>query len=293
MKKFFKKLAIFALPLVALNIVFFIYIEKTYVNKYKKPDLSYDKFLIADSHGEYMGPSLEKYGIYNFSYSSDSYFDMKRKVKYLLEENKNLKTIYITADDHTLSQYRERSDNRARSLIFAGREDFDSGYDYFVQKYLSRYIVFFNPNHAEYLFAMAKAELYKIVKKDEVKMARMKNWSLLNEDKRNANSVKRMHTQFDAPTASKILKSNLIDIVNMCREKGVEVVGIKYPLSGDFLNVVGDKSYGAASVLDSLNVKVHDYKNVFKDRDDYFSDQDHVNAEGAKAFALKLMEAKQ
>lgn len=292
MKKFFKKLAIFALPLVVLNIVFFIYIEKTYVNKYKRPDLSYDKFLIADSHGEYMGPSLEKYGIFNFSYSSDSYFDMKRKVKYLLAENKNLKAIYITADDHTLSQYRERSDNRARSLVFTGQEDFDSNYDYFIQKYLSRYIVFFNPNHAEYLFAMAKAEIYKIVKKDEVKMARMKNWALLSEDKRIANSVKRMHTQFDAPAASKTLNNDLIDIVKMCRERNVEVIGIKYPLSGDFLDVVDDKSYGAANLLDSLGVKVHDYKHVFKDRDDYFSDQDHVNGNGAKAFAQKLMESK-
>jgi hypothetical protein len=115
--------------------------------------------MLADSHGVPLSNMLEQYGIYNFSFGSDSYFDMYRKIKFLSGKT-NVRRIFISADEHTLSPYREKTNNMDRSLIYASKKEFKSNYMYIKEKFIKKYIVFFQPKIGDviqsYMFSKLK-----------------------------------------------------------------------------------------------------------------------------------------
>jgi hypothetical protein len=66
------------------------------------------------------------------------------------------------------------------------------------------------------------------------------------------------------------------------------LIGIKFPLSGEFLEILGNKSYKADSILISQGIEVWDFKNTFSNIDSYFEDPDHVSPEGANVLLDSL-----
>ena len=84
------------------------------------------------------------------------------------------------------------------------------------------------------------------------------------------------------------LEKSLLEIINLCKQKNIKLIGIKFPLSGEFLVILGNKSYKADSILISQGIEVWDFKNTFSNIDNYFEDPDHVNPEGANVLIDSL-----
>jgi hypothetical protein len=148
MKKFITDITKFTVILLTINIILFFIGKKLYFGQYDIHSLENSAYLLSDSRGQALNDLTEKYGIHNFSYGSDSYEDMYRKTQYLIR-NTEVKKIYISVDEHSLTSYRERKNNLDRSVIYCTPQDFGSYYEYFKHRYIKRHIALLRPEIAE------------------------------------------------------------------------------------------------------------------------------------------------
>ncbi|WP_152286635.1 hypothetical protein [Flavicella marina] len=274
MIKFIKQVLLFTLIIIIINMILNHYGNKIYLKSYAKYSLNYNSYILADSHGLGLGNNFEKHGVYNFYGASDSYFDMKKKLNFLIK-NTTVDTIYISVDDHTLSKYREKKNNLDRSVIYSTPQDYESYFQYLKDKLIFN-IVFLQPKKRTLL----KKYFYSTLKNSNIKHNSNTSWSNKSLVEKLESSNGRFKGQFNSPTGSKNLKKTLFEIIDICRINNIELIGIKFPLSKTYLEILGDKSYGASDVFILKNLKIIDAKNRFINNDNFFLDQDHVNEKG-------------
>ena len=295
MKKFCINILVFSILLMIPNCIFYSIVDSFYWKPYeKKVKLNFKSYLLSDSHGMPLGNFTENYGIYNFSASSDSYDDMYIKAKYLIK-NSAVSRILVTVDDHTLSPYREKMNNADRSVIYTDVSDYDSYYEYLAEKYIKRYIVYFNPKCRSIVRGFLKAQISSLISgvksngnDEEQPFREEENWTSLTTFEQEALAKKRSRDQFPNEKISKPLTKKLEDIIALCRENNIELIGLKFPLTNDYLDVIDDKSFYADSIFRSNNIKIHDFKYLFSGNDSVFSNQDHLNKDGGRKFAKIL-----
>lgn len=285
MKKFISNLVIFSIIVFLFNIVVFVFANDNYYKGYKEfPNKKYQSFIMADSHGMPLDQFAEKFEVYNFSSNSDSYFDMKRKINYLIENDYKVKTIYITVDGHTLSPYRDANNNTDKSIIYTS----EINPDYIKEKYLKYYFPIFqlkvNPLFRSYME-------HKVKKKftDKTETSTDIIWSKLPKSEQVKRSEERVMGQFPTKNKSLKLEKTLLEIIDLCKTNGIELIGIKFPVSDTYLKILGRKNYGADQLFISNGLKVIDNESTFIKNDDYFGDQDHLNPKGGEAFVEKLL----
>jgi len=279
MKKFIVNVVLFVLLLLLINVVFYFVAYNRYYKDYEKYDLNYNSYLFADSHGTPIGTQLEKYGIYNFSAASDSYFDMLIKIKYLIKHT-NLERIFITVDDHTLSPYRENTNNLERSSYFIISEDYSNVFKGIGIK-LDKFLVLLNPG----IRGIIRSYFQSMVLTTKVSI----NWNLLTPEEQNISAQSRFIEQFNYENKSEQLTETLIRIIELCKENNIEIIGIQFPLSEVYFAKIGDKSFGANAIFKKNQLKVYDYRELFFKHDDFFMNQDHLNEIGSKEFVKSYL----
>lgn len=284
MKKFILNLSVFLLMMFLFNIVVFIFANDNYYKGYNDfPDKKFRSFIIADSHGFALEKFSEKYGVYNFSSSSDSYLDMKRKMGYLVKNNYTIEKIYLTADGHMLSPYRDQYNNTDKSIIYTSEVNFN----YINEKYLKYYFPIFQVKVIP-LFKIYLESKLKSLFHQQNKVANIA-WRNLSENQKMKNANERISGQFPVKAKSENLEKTLLEIIKLCKENNIELIGVKFPLSASYLKLIDGKDYGAEKVFKSKGLKVVDYESVFKNREEYFGDQDHLNPKGAEEFVKILL----
>jgi len=280
MKKFIRLLFKFSLIIIALNTVIFIVKEMTF-RPYYLHSTKYNSYLLSDSHGYKLYDLTEKMGVANFSFHSESYLDIYRKLLYLSSRNKT-DTLYISVDDHTLSPYREQSNNGYKSIKYSFTQGNYNLLDYAIFK-MQYYIVIFDPNIRAIIIHFIGTQVKKLISFSDKSKINATNapWNTLSRAVKLKLAEGRVREQFPSGTPSKKLEKSLQDIINLCKQMNIKLIGIKFPLSGEFLEILGNKSYKADSILVSQGVEVWDFKNIFSNIGNYFEDPDHVNPEGA------------
>jgi len=280
MKEYFKKLSPFLQGIIAINILVTFVVDGLYYEPYTRAireskDQKIKGVIMADSHGLPLKQNLKSQGIVNVSWGSDSYEDMKNKLSYYIHE-KDLQYVIISADNHLLSNYRENLNNIEASINYVdySESDYNLG-EYTNLKYVKRYASLASPKNRDIFMAKMKS----ILKKNLIK----EKW----EDKQNklALGEKRVNKHFSNLKRSYRLAQDLEEMIQLCKENDVEVIGIKYPLTSAYLSAMNSANFGADSVLKSHGCKILDFQHVFADRNDLFSDEDHLNVEGGKLFA--------
>jgi len=285
MKKFFLNIFYLLIIVLLFNIVVFVFSNDNYYKGYNEfPTKDFHSFILADSHGMPLDKFSEKFNVYNFSSNSDSYADMKRKISYLIENEYAVKTIYITADDHTLSPYRDGINNMDKSIIYTSKIDFN----YIKEKYLKYYFPIFQLK-VNGLFRIYVEDKIKLILNQKEKTGNNIIWSELPQKEKNKRAEDRIAGQFPSEKRSEKLEKTLLEIVKLCRSNHIELIGLKFPVSRSYLEKLDSKNYGADKLLESANLEVNDYKSIFQQNDDYFRDQDHLNSEGGKEFVKVLL----
>jgi hypothetical protein len=215
---------------------------------------------------------------------------MLRKLVFLIKNHK-VERVILTADDHTLSNYRQNSNNSERSIQFVDFEDIqhiDYSSDrlsYLKEKYLTNYVVLLNSKSKGILWTYFKGFL----KTNGRKEANNDDWSRRGNRKRAAEN--RVRVQFVNVQESEDQRRSLVKIIKLCKENNVELIGLKFPLSRDYIDAMDDKTFGSDSILVSQNIKVLDFKTLFETQDSLFANQDHLNKIGGKLFSKKVLEA--
>lgn len=288
MKKFIINVLIFTLLIFIFNLVIFNFSRTLYIRGYDQIDSGYSRYILSDSHGAALGNSGEDYGIYNFSAGSDSYEDILRKVKYLIEESDSLTAVYLTADSHMLSKYREKTNNLDRSIIFTSHSDYNNFYEYVKNRYISYYLAIFHPKVKEILTAFIKSKAKNVL--FSVKnISENKEWFEYSEEEKMNLAVKRSETQFTDIEQSAVLKNKLENIILLCKENNIEVIGIKYPVTKVYGELIDGYSSEIDDVFKKYEIKIYDYKKIFYGKDYLFKDQDHLNKAGASEFITEII----
>lgn len=286
MEKFLKFTATALLVLFLMNIFLFIVIKLFYIKKYDQYELDYDTYLLADSHGIPLADILEIVDVYNFSEHSESYLDMERKLDFLIQKS-SVKTIWLSVDDHTLSPSRESLNNLDRSVFYASKEEFSSQGEFFKEKYLEYYLPFLNPKYALVIKNFLVNELLNPSKWGGGKRV---PWEKLDDLTQRRKSDERILQYFEGVNPSENLLESLKRIISKCKAHNIEIIGIRFPLTEEYLEAKGDLSYNADSLFIAQGLKVLDFDSLYLGKDDLFRDQDHLDAEGGEDFAKILKE---
>jgi hypothetical protein len=289
MNKFFKNLLLFSLILLLLNFIFLQIVNNKYFVHYKNHSLNFKSYLLADSHGLPLSNKLEKIGVYNFSAGSDSYFDMKIKLNYLIR-NKKIDTIYISIDPHGLSPYREKSNNNDRSIFYKSISDYSNIFEFLNNK-SSLYIVFMQPKSREFILQYFNSLLkrlfftnHKIGINDK-----LINWSHYSYLEKKRKSLGRYNEQFQDTNTSKILMNELLEIINVCSQYNIKLIGVVFPLTMEYNKLVSRRFNTAKSIFSSNKLKIIDFADAFEHQSNLFENQDHLNALGGEKFAENII----
>lgn len=287
-KLFLKHVSIFILLLLALNFLLFLLIRGFYIKDYDEVDLEYSEYLLADSHGTPLGDFTEIHDVHNFSGQSDSYLDMERKLKFLIR-NTTLKKIYISVDDHTLSPTRENQNNLDRSAYYADKEDYSSYQEFIHDKYLKYYCVFLNDRYSLVIKNFIQFELFDFSKWGGVRSK--SSWEDLSNLEQKEISQDRIDNYFELSNPSQIMSESLLRIIAICKEKNIELIGLRFPLSKTYVRMLDNESYDADSIFINYDIPIIDFDSLFLEQDSMFRDMDHLDKDGGEKFVEILFDS--
>lgn len=281
MKKFLTNILGFATVLFLLNVALFQFAQSTYYKNYLKlPNSSVHNLMLADSHGYALGELPSRYGVYNYSDEGDSYIDLNRKLAYLIRGGFAIDTVYLSLDDHTLSPYRAKANNSGKSVQWTTVSDFENSYAYLKAKVLPYYLPFFQPN----IGALLKKSIQHEVKNLGSSESKQNSWVNLSESDRKKSAEQRFRVYYTESTASTILQAELLDIISLCKDNDIELIGVKFPLSRTYISVMNGASFNADSFARNAGIPVLDFTEYAPDEAELFEDQDHLNPQGAERF---------
>ena len=278
MKIFLKDITLFIFPLLLVNLIFASIVYATYLKEYEIVDLNYTTYLLADSRGTPLMKNVPSLGFYNFAAPSDSYIDMERKLMYLID-NSTIERLIITVDDHTLSKYREKSNNKDRSIYFKKVNSLNDFSKVYKDKYVNRFCPLLSPKARDIVnvyFSKPKKQ-----KKDL-------DWINLSDENKTYRCEIRIAYQFPNDDKSKVLMQSLKNIVTACKNNNIKLYGIKLPLSKEYIEAQKDKSYGAGTYFVNEQIEILDFKKEYISYNNLFFNEDHLNKEGGVKFTKLL-----
>jgi len=287
LKRFILDISIFLFGLLLLNACIFFMVDALatddgYLQRVRNAAPDTLGIVLADSHGTRLDDkALAASGIANLSAGSDSYDDMLNKLRYAMDHYP-LKLVVISADGHGMSRYREFTNNGDNSGLLVGGSGLLAA--------AHRYLPIIDARRRDLFKGSLSASIGRLLS-SKAKVA-SSSPSLAWKDKPNRSELasRRAGTQFSFSEPSTVLRDTLLEIVALCKARGITLVGLKFPLSGDYLKAIAGKDYGADAALKSAGVAVLDHESRYRERDELFEDQDHLNTSGGSIFTRLLLD---
>ncbi len=288
MGKFITHSIFFVLGYLVLNGLFYMFVTTpaVYTNYVFNEDNmdQYHSFLVSDSHGACMKSIPNEYGIYNFSYRGDNYLDMYLKVQYLATQLSTEDTIFLNVDSHLFSNYRDKSSNAKKNIIYA---------NYQVNNLLESEEVKQKLNNKKYFKYLPLLDIdYGVFYYDyllpEKAAAYHRSFADYNEKTQRTKCQRRYETQYQNKTKSEKQEQYLEKIIEICEEKNIKLIGIQYPLAKMYWNMIENNNYNTTSLLKQYGIEVYDFHDLFFEQTDCFYDQDHLNLKGSKLFCEQI-----
>jgi len=290
MKQFIKQFFYFCIFFLLINILFYKFIfypaifDNYIFNKHKIED--YNLFLVGDSHGAYLSDAPGKNKIFNFSNTSENYLDMYLKIKYLTTVLTQEDTILLEIDNHGLSSYRNGFGRVNENIIyvndFAGIEDSAINASYYLKKY-TKFIPILEPAYNKSILKYINFQFAESNISDD--------FSKVSESEKNKLYRTRFVQQFFKKEHSNQQKKYLIQIIELCRKSKITLIGIKFPITKGYWNIIKGQDFGIDEFWRSNNLVYFDFHNLFFDKDNFFCDVDHLNDSGSVIFCKEIHSA--
>lgn len=295
------KCSIFAIPFIPLNI--YLYSTSEYYEKQESYHATIENFflspnvknlIIGDSHPGTLTNDMLNEETYNIAFGGDGLKENYLKLKYVLNQPNQVEHLFLTADAQMFGARRVQSSNYA----FLNKYVLDMGeYDVYghnavsiladmVPLFSDSYIDFLNKQLSDNVSGQVKTRnLYTQLRADH------SMWSTqIPAEQRLEFAQKTGISDHRGVLEDSIQVSYYHKMVELCKEKGVKIIGVKYPAMQEYLaGLPTDKQ----SKLDSLFSEVGfyamlDYRNFSQDPR-LFKNEDHVNDDGARLL-IKEME---
>jgi hypothetical protein len=240
--------------------------------------------IFSDSHGWSLTNNypegeklLKKHNIENLSYGSDSYFDIYFKLKYLIDKNVKIDTIYLSVDPHQLGKKRVNNNNRNISITYIDypiyNKFFELSYaEFFVRKHLRKYLSTFDVNNAKLI------QKYLGSKISNNSTTKATKWLDLPDDEKHQKSINKFEDFYNKGVSKK-----QIDVVRkifqLCEATEIKVIGVRYPYAPSLENLKIPQEF--INVQSSVENNMEGVIEINNLGDEFFRNQDHVNNKGA------------
>ncbi len=245
--------------------------------------------LLGTSHTNYgskfssINPSIFNYG------SSYTYpIIMHKKLKNLIKNTSSLKYLLIEADYHQFYDFSYLTPgiySKYSHLLSGGGENAFVSLEKEVSIFLHRK-----------LFDRLVDQINIWLKKEESIKNNPNNWAQLSQDIRERITKKRYN--FFGFSNEKNMNNHSINYyqktIELAQKNNIEVILIRHPLTNEYLNNMYPKMKTDVDRLinklsKKYNLKKFDYRYIFKDNQNLFSDMDHLNENGIHKFSKILM----
>lgn len=291
--KFLKKISIFIGILFLLNVIYFFVLKN--IDEYRNYFVVYAKnefvttIILSDSRGNVIKDEMLDSTVYNFSFGSDSYFDMFLKLGYAIKNFPKLETVILTVDEHCYLSYRSKYNNTDKSIVFSDYKTYSTLHpinkvNYFLSVINSKYFPIVSKKNTMLVFKYLEN---RIKKGSSDKIEIQKRWCeypikeqlKLEEDRFNF----QFNSKFDPEVADAF-----IQIVNNCKKQKLKLIGVRFPLTAAYLQKMKTlKIPEITATIEKSNIKVIDFTNsIFNNC--LYENQDHLNNEGARLFTDSL-----
>ncbi|MFX0558421.1 hypothetical protein ACOCEA_16585 [Maribacter sp. CXY002] len=284
MNKFLKKAIVF-ICITSILVLFVFIASLKFINHKAQLKINHEQnqLLMGHSHSECAFNDSIITRMKNVSQSGESYFYTYSKLKYLLEQNNHIDTVFIEFSNNQI-------DIVMNSWIWEGR---------YMMKRLPTYLPFLdiedlkilrNNNQGGFVAALSKSFRRNLIRigmldfnfSDEIggyrRLERNKIDSLIMARKVN-DTVKTDNFKMSVYSLKYLMKC-----IEYCKDKGVEVILVRSPQHKYFSYATNESQF--LRVKDSLfsNVKFMDFNN-FPINDDEFGDFGHLNYKGSNKFS--------
>jgi len=251
---------------------------------FKKADKQIEILFLGDSHvnavQEDRIPNAVKFDSFGENYIQSYY-----KLQYLIDrEDMTIKNLVLPFDLHSFSSF--RSDRIINDIYWT--------------KYMDYFELARAKNDRTYILKWMIAHFCAYAGKgDEILeyLQKVRGFPSLRE-KQKEDVKNRVYYHFKN---QEIFDRDILyyfkKILNLCSEKEINIILIKYPLSRSYLINAADyvdrnEFYGYLHAIladfPHLNYDIWDYQEIFVDSPVYFMDSDHLNRKGAIAFSELL-----
>lgn len=287
MRSFLINLTKFLFGLFILNLLYFYFVFNPAIfDKYIFNEASIDEynlFLVSDSHGEYIADVPSKNKIFNFSNTSENYLDMYLKIQYLTSKLSKKDTILLAIDNHNLSSYRNGFGRIEENIIYtndlSGIEKSAIKKYYYIKPFL-KFLPILQPVYND--------NILKYLKYLSNKNSKIINYSKKSEDEKIKLIEERYKQQFDNKVQSIQQKYYLDKIIQLCKKKNITLIGLKFPISKQYWDVIDDNDFGITNYWLSNGLRIIDLHAIFFQNDEYFADVDHLNINGGQVFCNEI-----
>lgn len=256
-----------------------------------------DYLFIGDSHFQNgINPAYIP-GSFNLATSAENYILNYFRLRHLLEHTSHKPThIFLSVGAHSFSALNEE-------LLLDRQLD-----DIYWSQYVSFYELWQASGNPAYLKLGLKSSLFSYGGKYATVAKLLGNIQpyqeackgfisssdvILNQPNWAANAKHRVYYQLKSgPLVSSTLVYYFDKILELCSKHGIELVLIKMPLSGPYLEHLSQINFDQEAFEQQTGIyklPVLDYQAMFKNYPTYFSDADHLNESGAGVLSQKLL----
>jgi hypothetical protein len=276
MKEFLKKSVIY-FSIILLFCFLMVCIQyRTSINNYinKINETKAKTFLFSDSRGHKI--NTNSLGICNLSMPSDSYIDIKRKIKFLINNKTEVSNIILSYDEHLFSKYRNNRNNNYKSIwlkrlslsdIYSILFEYRRNYTFDLTRQ-----IFTNTNKkkSEETTTIIKNNFFDILTEHEIK------------------KLTELRLDYQFTGFSEKQNKTFNEIIELCKNNNIQITLIKFPLTKVYINErKKSKVYKNFKISKVKPLNIIDLsKSIIELK--LFKNVDHLNSEGKQKF-IKLL----
>ncbi|WP_226389027.1 hypothetical protein [Penaeicola halotolerans] len=267
MKRFILYVLSTMIGLLIVNFIVFYTLEyprKQYFNtllKVKPSERSY-YFFFGDSHVWDFMNAIDNPKYLNFAHPSDNSKDISSKLGYLLDQGilSSEDTVFIQFDANNFTAVKEQSNNND---LTDDMNDLKMNAWHYLPLLSNDKVVSFESMLSVYRW--------------------LSDYKQQDYQFDSAKSVRRLKQQFGDFSYSESARENYESMINLLQNQGVKTYLLKMPIYKQYLEII-NKNF---TYPDIEGVKIIDFSRENLQESD-FTDQDHLNENGAKKIYLKL-----
>jgi hypothetical protein len=246
--------------------------------------------MLGDSHVARLDNSVLASTVYNAAFPGDSLRECDAKLSYLVDHDRNIDTVIMTADPHMFGDGRLRSSNRTFADRYFLVEGSTVGLEQGVLSAIRQQIPLLNDDYVQFLRTRINASLGPRRSNRISEPSSDGSWASLPDAER----ARRTLATGEGDHLGVGLREEPFEwyrrIVELARARKIRIIAVRYPANAEyFASLSTDQMQRVDRELAKMGIsKILDFRYAFTNADD-FVDADHLSVKGVLKL-LALME---